>query len=569
LHQRLAPVIGLLCLIAAPTALSADALDPPPNYYATATGLGTDLKQQLNAIIRNHTVISYSNRVVPLQTLHQDPANTNNLILVYSGYSVPKTEFPGGLADTEHLWPRSYGIDTSGPDNADLFNMRPCNASVNSSRGNKYYDNVGGTNPAHAQAPECRTDTQRWEPRPIEKGDLARAMFYMAVRYDGTDAFTTDLELVAGAPSGSNFANLTAILDWHYRDPIVAVEREQNHMIFIQYQHNRNPFVDRPEFVWSIWGAAPNDSQLYVGASPAPDGSSSLAVDLGAVIVGGPLPAAQPVTLSKVGTAPTTFESRAGGSAVSVPDGPRQAFIAGIQSREISIALAGSTAAAGPLAGSVTIDNTDLTSSADGRGAADADDTVTVSASVLDHAQPSFDADSDLPAFNIDFGTVPVGSGPLSQPFAVHNRVSTPGFSASLDLDSIDAAGDTSVLATDLAPFSNLPAGDGVAFLASFDPAVAGNYSAAYTLALSDENLPGAAPVASLVLTLTAAAVPKCVPADADCNGVVDPDDAPVIAGLLLAINAPCSPCAADANEDGILDGHDVQAFVEALAFTP
>ena len=107
-------------------AAAAAQYDPPAGYYDTATGNGATLKAQLNAIIDGHTAISYSNRAAPLKVLDQDPANSNNVLEVYTGTSVAKTEFPAGSANTEHLWAQSYGIDGTEPAYGDLFNLRPC-----------------------------------------------------------------------------------------------------------------------------------------------------------------------------------------------------------------------------------------------------------------------------------------------------------------------------------------------------------------------------------------------------------------------------------------------------------
>jgi hypothetical protein len=81
-------------------------------------------------------------------------------------------------------------------------------------------------------------------------------MFYMAVRYDGSDAGTLDLELGEAPNAGQAvFGNLATLLQWHLDDPVSAEERRRNDLIYDNYQRNRNPFVDRPEFVAKIFGA--------------------------------------------------------------------------------------------------------------------------------------------------------------------------------------------------------------------------------------------------------------------------------------------------------------------------
>ena len=118
----------------------------------------------------------------------------------------------------EHLWPRSFGINSSGPDNSDIFNLRPSDVQVNSERGSLFFDNTDpdGAIPLQFDAPGCSKDANSWEPRDDEKGDVARSCFYMAVRYDASDGGTTDLEL-SDAPNSSNseFGKLITLLQWH------------------------------------------------------------------------------------------------------------------------------------------------------------------------------------------------------------------------------------------------------------------------------------------------------------------------------------------------------------------
>ncbi|OQZ05949.1 MAG: hypothetical protein B6D36_07540, partial [Planctomycetes bacterium UTPLA1] len=324
--------------------------DPPGNYYDPAIGLtGAPLKAALNSIIDGHTSISYSNREGPLKVLDQDPANSLNVLLVYSGVSVVNTQFPAGSANTEHLWPNSYGIDNSNPAYGDLNNLRPCDKNVNSARANKFYDD-GGTLPAHPEAPLCRTDADSWEARDVEKGDLARAMFYMDTRYegDGTDGFPRNLELTDNLATitntNNNMGRLSTLISWHFRDQVSTEERIRNHTIYTTYQNNRNPFTDHPEYVWAIWGPTPNDSRLYVGVVEPADGVSNAIVDLGDVFPNAAVPGAQNVTLNKAGSNPTTYEITLTGAATSADAGLRQSFIEGVQSRVLSVGLATSTA---------------------------------------------------------------------------------------------------------------------------------------------------------------------------------------------------------------------------------
>ncbi|MFH0981325.1 MAG: endonuclease, partial [Planctomycetota bacterium] len=324
--------------------------DPPPDYYDPARPggvwyTGPTLKDALYNIISGHIVRSYDSAQLSLQLLDEDPYNPANLILIYTGDSVPKPWDGGVTWNREHMWPDS--LNPSGPCDTDVFHLRPCNPSVNSSRGNKPYGLGAGY----------------WDPNQgaVHRGDASRAMFYMATRY-------TDLTLVDGQPGppGSNeMGDLVMLLVWHYEDPVNDGERRRNHLIYSStdnpsyYQGNRNPFVDHPELVWTIWGTGPNDAQLYVGDTPPADGTSSVLVDLGPVLKDGPPPSAQAATLHKTGANPTTYAVTAAGDAVSPSIGPRQAFVGGPASRNVTVGLSSSTATPGLKTGSLIVDNTE------------------------------------------------------------------------------------------------------------------------------------------------------------------------------------------------------------------
>ena len=267
--------------------------DPPAGYYASAEGLtGPALKAALHDIIDDHTIIASDggDSFQALRTLDEDPNDSSRVLTVYSGTSELKFADGGLTWNREHCWPRGYGISATGTgasaDESDLFNLRPCLSDVNTLRGDRIYDNASTNHPtdpavAPPDAPECLYDANRgqgeiWTPRPSEKGDLARAMFYMAVRYDGSDPGSVDLELGESAnASQAVFGNLTTLLQWHLDDPVSTEERRRNDLIHDRYQGNRNPFVDRPEFVAKIFGAP--ELQIVLDRSAYDEGTSATA----------------------------------------------------------------------------------------------------------------------------------------------------------------------------------------------------------------------------------------------------------------------------------------------------
>lgn len=79
-------------------------------------------------------------------------------------------------------------------------------------------------------------------------------ILYMAVRYEGTDGWP-DLEPNDAVTNGTVpfHGRLSVLKQWNVQDPPDAFERNRNELIHNRYQHNRNPFIDHPEWVESIW----------------------------------------------------------------------------------------------------------------------------------------------------------------------------------------------------------------------------------------------------------------------------------------------------------------------------
>ena len=149
--------------------------------------------------------------------------------------------------------PKSYGVGYEGPDYSDLHALYAADWSVNSARSNLFFDNCAGsgcTSPAHSEAESTTAkDSQRFQPPADKRGDLARAMFYMAVRYDGQEADTTDLELSDTPNAAQSLMGMrSTLLQWHLDDPVSAAEMTRNNLICTNYQGNRNPFVDHPQW---------------------------------------------------------------------------------------------------------------------------------------------------------------------------------------------------------------------------------------------------------------------------------------------------------------------------------
>ncbi|MCF8302917.1 MAG: endonuclease [Bacteroidales bacterium] len=247
----------------------------PPGYYDDAEGLsGDQLKQALHQIIDDHDEYSYDDlRDFILKNTDEDPNNPNNVILLYTGRSQPKSTFGGGADDwnREHVWAKSHGdFGNSAPCGTDAHHIRPTDASVNSSRGNLDFDDGGQQ---HDEATGCYFDDDSWEPRDEVKGDVARMIFYMAVRYEGGSG-EPDLEVVDEVDTypDPEHGKLTTLLEWHTEDPPDTFEMDRHEVIF-DYQANRNPFIDHPEYAESIWGtssASPGEKDKSILIYPLP-----------------------------------------------------------------------------------------------------------------------------------------------------------------------------------------------------------------------------------------------------------------------------------------------------------
>ena len=233
----------------------------PTGYYNGAENKNdAELKTAIHNIIKVQSVFSYDEVQDQLKYTDEDPNNTNNVILLYSGWSYPKSDYGGGATswNKEHTWAKSQGnFGTSNGPGTDLHHLRPTDATVNSTRSSLYFDNGGslytdgsryggGDGNTH-----CYYDSDSWEPQDSVKGDVARMLFYMAVRYESEDM--VDLELAEYSSASGLHGKLSTLLQWNRQDPVGTWEIRRNNRIY-ERQKNRNPFIDHPELAEYIWG---------------------------------------------------------------------------------------------------------------------------------------------------------------------------------------------------------------------------------------------------------------------------------------------------------------------------
>ncbi len=247
----------------------------PAGYYGPAQGkTGEALKTALHNIIKNHKEFSYGDLWDILSATDEDPENHNNVILIYTGLSRAKTDHGGNIGqwNREHVWAKSHGgFGTTPPAGTDAHHIRPADVKVNSLRGHLDFDNGGTLVPG---TDSCYSDNNSFEPRDAVKGDVARMIFYMATRYEG-DNGEPDLEVVdrVNTYPKPEMGKLSTLLQWNAQDPPDNFERHRNDVIYYDYQHNRNPYIDHPGYIQKIWGgpaAVKDNPELQLAVYPNP-----------------------------------------------------------------------------------------------------------------------------------------------------------------------------------------------------------------------------------------------------------------------------------------------------------
>ena len=238
---------------------------PLPYYQDAYNESGEDLREALYDIIKVHTRLTYSSSSTDtwdvLKASDKDTANTSNVCLIYAGVSVngPQEYNSGQGWNREHVWPRSLGnFGTSQGVGTDVHNLKPADGGLNSLRSNHEYDDLGSTGSGvnyngTATGNRINGSAGLFEPRDKVKGDLARIILYMDLRYEGAG---TEPDLVvreALNSGGTTHAVLSTLLDWHFADPVDSFELNRNDVIH-NMQGNRNPFIDHPELVHYIYG---------------------------------------------------------------------------------------------------------------------------------------------------------------------------------------------------------------------------------------------------------------------------------------------------------------------------
>lgn len=246
---------------------------------------GIPLKNALaTRITSTHTRnISYAQVWTALKVTDLDPQNSNNVILVYGHPGVTtgtyartrsKNSNGGATGDwnREHTYAKSLGtpdLGESGP-GADAHHLRASDVSWNGARGSKKFAaGSGNSGPAGSN----------WYPGDEWKGDIARMMMYMYVRYN-----TRCLPANVGVGSTTNTPDgmIDLFLEWNAQDPVSEIERQRNTYLATTSntagQGNRNPFIDNPYLATKIWGGTPAEDTWGTLSSTKFEGKIEFAV---------------------------------------------------------------------------------------------------------------------------------------------------------------------------------------------------------------------------------------------------------------------------------------------------
>ncbi len=277
----------------------------PSTYYNgfNWTLTGTALKNALATKITTTHVnqLSYDEVWNADKIVDKDPANSNNVVLIYgwedgtdadvtNDLSRPKNDNGGAVGEwnREHTYAKSLGnpdLGEVGP-GADAHHLRAADVERNNLRASRKFAAGSGNS---------GTVGSNWYPGDQWKGDIARMMMYMYLRY-GDQCQPNNVGIGTSVASDPNMIQL--FLQWNADDPVSAVEDQRNTYLGnannAYGQGNRNPFIDNPYLATLIWGgpAATNrwpnvflststfDFESAVSVWPNPSANHEIHIDM-------------------------------------------------------------------------------------------------------------------------------------------------------------------------------------------------------------------------------------------------------------------------------------------------
>jgi endonuclease I/chitodextrinase len=273
----------------------------PSGYYATATSTGYTLKTQLYNIIKGHTDQGYAGLYVTYETSDIDNfyENDGTVLDMYSenptsvdpyNYSISSAQRCGTISNEgscynrEHIIPQSVFAEGF-PMKSDAHSVTPTDGKVNGIRSNFPHGTVASVAITTLNGSKMGSSGiagylgSIFEPIDEFKGDIARMYFYFATRYENTVAGYSFPMFNGTADQVFTTAFLNMLLTWHAQDPVNAREISRNNAIYAR-QNNRNPYIDRPEFVQAIWNPVADTQNPTAATNLAVTRTSSSSVSL-------------------------------------------------------------------------------------------------------------------------------------------------------------------------------------------------------------------------------------------------------------------------------------------------
>lgn len=242
----------------------------PSGYYNSVTDSmeGETLRSKLNSII-NNSGVSVSYDWSRYETADEDPNNSSNILTVYARTSMPKSSKDPGSSgyywNREHTFPQSsMSVTQAKSDNHIIY---ASDKKVNGIRSNiKMGQVTGGTviTDGAGNTTTCRYTSSLFDPNNRARGIVARTTMYAAAMYNFTPT--------------ENFESIYRMLEWHLNYPVDTFDINRNDKVY-NLQHNRNPFVDHPEYACRIWGSTNQQTQALCNSSTDPVAVTGISLD--------------------------------------------------------------------------------------------------------------------------------------------------------------------------------------------------------------------------------------------------------------------------------------------------
>lgn len=251
------------------------------SYYENIRGMtGTDLRSGLKTILRNgYKQLSYSNIWDSCESGDESENNSSEVFLIYTRTTMKKSQHVSGSSgwNREHVFAKSLGgYGESGP-GADAHHLFASDNKVNGTRSNSKFGEVtNGTQVKDSlgNLTDNYTSGSTFEPCDEAKGEVARAVLYMSVMYYNT-GYSTNVT--------NCFTSLQTCLDWNNEFPPTNREIRRNNVIYDDFQHNRNPFIDHPEFADMIYDVSYSGPGALEDNEPSISITSNLSLEIGEI----------------------------------------------------------------------------------------------------------------------------------------------------------------------------------------------------------------------------------------------------------------------------------------------